>query len=306
MTATTPSPHIQAAVLVAEHIATLPAVATQDWCDRAAAALLRARRPALALVMIAQVDPTGLIVRHEATGVAGAANAEVITTVGRTVPQASSSIIEINPADPRLARLRASLEQADRLGYRPGSLEAGEVFASTIGAAETGHDWRASPAGRRWDEVGASDVLLAAISLGDHATRRVLVAEVGLIAQGLRFSHEDAEVLHAVMPVLARRAVQAIGEDPSDSGHWLTPKEQVILQHLLLGKSVRQIADELARSPHTVHDHVKSLHRKLNASSRGELVARALGYVELKPSPRGGADRGGAEAAEQTTEATEE
>jgi hypothetical protein len=27
-----------------------------------------------------------------------------------------------------------------------------------------------------------------------------------------------------------------------------------------------------------VHDHVKSLHRKLDASSRGELVARALGH----------------------------
>ena len=75
----------------------------------------------------------------------------------------------------------------------------------------------------------------------------------------------------------------AIGPDSSDSSHWLTQREQVILRHLLLGKSVREIADELGRSPHTVHDHVKSLHRKLNASSRGELVARALGHVEPKP-----------------------
>jgi hypothetical protein len=29
-----------------------------------------------------------------------------------------------------------------------------------------------------------------------------------------------------------------------------------------------------------VHDHVKSLHRKLNASSRGQLIARALGHAE--------------------------
>jgi hypothetical protein len=37
-----------------------------------------------------------------------------------------------------------------------------------------------------------------------------------------------------------------------------------------------------------VHDYVKSMHRKLNASNRGALVARALGYhrfsnVEIKP-----------------------
>ena len=42
---------------------------------------------------------------------------------------------------------------------------------------------------------------------------------------------------------------------------------------------MREIADALERSPHTVHDHVKSLHRKLNASSRGELIARTLGHV---------------------------
>jgi DNA-binding NarL/FixJ family response regulator len=72
----------------------------------------------------------------------------------------------------------------------------------------------------------------------------------------------------------------AIGPSPTDGNQWLTPREQVILQHLLLGKSVREIAAELERSPHTVHDHVKALHRKLNASSRGELVARALGYIQ--------------------------
>ena len=55
-------------------------------------------------------------------------------------------------------------------------------------------------------------------------------------------------------------------------------------EHLALGKSVKQIASDLARSPHTVHDHVKSLHRKLNASSRGELIARALGH--LAPNAR--------------------
>ena len=52
-----------------------------------------------------------------------------------------------------------------------------------------------------------------------------------------------------------------------------------MLDLLVLGLSVRQIAEELGRSTHTVHDHVKSLHKKLNANSRGELVARALGHL---------------------------
>lgn len=62
--------------------------------------------------------------------------------------------------------------------------------------------------------------------------------------------------------------------------HWLTEREHQILNLLIRGHSVRAIADELGRSPHTVHDHVKSLHRKLDASSRGALIARAMGHTE--------------------------
>jgi len=75
--------------------------------------------------------------------------------------------------------------------------------------------------------------------------------------------------------------VLALGDDGDTK--WLTQREQIVLEQLTLGLSVRQIADELGRSPHTVHDHVKSLHRKLNASSRGELVARALGHTAIDP-----------------------
>jgi DNA-binding CsgD family transcriptional regulator len=69
---------------------------------------------------------------------------------------------------------------------------------------------------------------------------------------------------------------------------WVTPREQEVLELLVLGFSVREIGEKLGRSPHTVHDYVKSMHRKLNASNRGALVARALGHhrfanVEVRP-----------------------
>ncbi len=85
--------------------------------------------------------------------------------------------------------------------------------------------------------------------------------------------------MRAALSLLSRRAVMALGSQRSRRSLWISPREQRVLDQLILGKSVRQIADDLDRSPHTVHDHVKSLHRKLNASSRGELIARALGYV---------------------------
>jgi LuxR family maltose regulon positive regulatory protein len=45
------------------------------------------------------------------------------------------------------------------------------------------------------------------------------------------------------------------------------------LRYLLSGDSEKQIAHKLARSPHTVHTHVKSIYRNLGVSSRGELFS---------------------------------
>ena len=46
------------------------------------------------------------------------------------------------------------------------------------------------------------------------------------------------------------------------------------LEALTQGDSEKQIAAKLNVSPHTVHVHVKKLYKRLNVSSRGELVAR--------------------------------
>lgn len=47
-----------------------------------------------------------------------------------------------------------------------------------------------------------------------------------------------------------------------------------ILMALLAGASEKQIAASLSISPHTVHTYVKQLHKRLDVSSRGELLAR--------------------------------
>lgn len=270
---------LRSAVRVAEGICALPAVATQDWCDRAAAALLPIVGSGVAISMIAQIDERGAIQRQEATGVAGAAVAEITTTVGRT--SSGASTIAIDPNDAGLVRARTSLAQARELSWTPGPLSSGHVKVGTV-LVLSPTPASQSVVARRWDAVQHGTIILGAAALGSHG--RVLIVEIaptGAAAQH-QPDHELA-VLESVLPLLARRAVTAIGSDPAEHAAWLTQREQIILQHLLLGKSVREIAGELGRSPHTVHDHVKSLHRKLNASSRGELVARALGHVELKP-----------------------
>jgi two-component system nitrate/nitrite response regulator NarL len=88
------------------------------------------------------------------------------------------------------------------------------------------------------------------------------------------------------MPGVASAARVAIGLSARTSADWISLREREVLDMLVEGLTVPEIAGRLNRSPHTVHDHVKSLHRKLGAKSRGELVAAALGH------PREGGDRG--------------
>lgn len=268
---------LDAAVRITEGICALPGVATQNWCDQAAATLLPLGRSASAMVMIGHVDQNGrLIQRPEATGVAGVYTAEVTTTVGRTT--AAATAVPVDPGDAALSALRAGVDQARELGWSPLRPAPGTVRAGTPESFGLPGTWRSSPLGRRWEGVGPSALLLAAVGLPGPVAERTLIVEVG-ISSGTMLPVEASAVLSVTLPLMARRLVGAIGESTTSSSDWLTQKEQVVLSHLLMGKSVREIAQELERSQHTVHDHVKSLHRKLKANSRGELVARALGHL---------------------------
>lgn len=269
---------IHAAVRVTEAICGLPAVATQDWCERAASALLGIGSPSIVLTLVGHLNTSGHIIAHEATGAAGCEVAEVATTIGG-VPRTSRTVVEIDGRDQRLTEVRARLDQARELGWSLGMLN-NEVRATTTRTDDRlASSWETGPLGGRWRSVRPSDLILGVVPLSDDGSSRVLVVEIGLTGQGARATGQDAVLLGACLTALHRRALMAIGSNTTDTVQWLTQREQVILQHLLLGKSVRSIAEELGRSPHTVHDHVKSLHRKLNAKSRGELVARALGHV---------------------------
>ena len=260
----------------------LPAVATQDWCDRAAQAVLPLAQPSVAVTMIGQIDDRGAIIRQEATGVAGAYVADVTTNVGKA-PQSAPTTIHIDPNDANLVQVRTNLAQAREIGWMPGALSGGVMKAGAADRFGVSILDPNSPVVKRWNAFRLQGLLLGVASIGPGG--RVLIIEMA--SSNVPLGEHEAAALDAVLPLLAKRAVMALGTNPSEASHWLTAREQIILQHLLLGKSVREIAEELGRSPHTVHDHVKSLHRKLNASSRGELVARALGYTEPPALPEG-------------------
>lgn len=249
-----------------EAIDRLPAVATLDWCDLAAGSLTQVRPGATACVLVATVEGPGRITDLEAAGVAhGLAGARLSGD---------------NSADASINELRCQAEFLPTIGWFPGDRGASGTVIALISEAPGGAAWQHGPLAKLWNPVQFSDLLVGVTRLGANMTGRSLAVYVAAPAKSAPFDHEDVAVLQAVLPALGRRALHAIGAERSRRNHWLSPKEQAVLDRLILGMSVRQIADELERSQHTVHDHVKSLHRKLNASSRGELIARALGFIQ--------------------------
>jgi len=137
--------------------------------------------------------------------------------------------------------------------------------------------WPVTPAGKRWSKLGIREMLVADVAIPRCSAHREVNIEIGSPSAMQRFDRCESEIVSAVLPVLAERASLAFGDSYTQT---LTTREQLILVQLVSGASVREIAERIDRSPHTVHDHVKSLHRKLNASSRGELVSRYLGFEE--------------------------
>lgn len=64
--------------------------------------------------------------------------------------------------------------------------------------------------------------------------------------------------------------------EPTPDEHGLSPREREILQHLVDGMTMKQIAGRLGVSYHTVTTHVRNIYEKLHVHSRGGAVSKAI------------------------------
>lgn len=273
------------AVDAAAGVCSLPAVATLDWCDRAAEALGSAADRSVSTVMIAAVGEglrTGTPDAIGAAATPGLRARSLDATLGHDIRQA-------------LATIRSRAYRLGGVEFLGGLPEGSGIVAGTLDKLRP--EWRREAVGRVWAGVARGDVAVAAAWLCP-AERRLLVAQVAM-TEPEQSADEAAQVLAGVLPRLAARAQASIGPTASNPRCWLSPREQDVLELLVLGRSVKEIAAELGRSPHTVHDHVKALHKKLDASTRGGLIARALGLSDRRSR------REGSEGEEGSIEAME-
>ena len=77
-------------------------------------------------------------------------------------------------------------------------------------------------------------------------------------------------------PKIARYLIEDFhGDQQQKEDERLTPQEKEVLLGIARGLTESKLAGALGLSPHTVHSHVKSIYRKLHASTQAEAVLKA-------------------------------
>jgi DNA-binding NarL/FixJ family response regulator len=118
--------------------------------------------------------------------------------------------------------------------------------------------------------AGVSGYLLKA-STSDEFRRAIREAIVGGSPLSGKVAKKVLESFRAAAKAETER------RDGALEGFNLTNREEEILDGLIHGASYKEIAAELAISPHTVNSHIRKVYEKLRVNSRSAAVARALG-----------------------------
>ncbi|MEQ8843501.1 MAG: helix-turn-helix transcriptional regulator [Phycisphaerales bacterium] len=92
--------------------------------------------------------------------------------------------------------------------------------------------------------------------------------------------------IEAPFEAIVQRLSTVFDLPPLRSKRLVTPREREVAIELCRGRSTERVAEVLQCSAHTVNDHIKKVHKKLDVQSRAELVARLSG-LRLDDAPRG-------------------
>ena len=252
-----------------ELICSLPSIPTYNWSMLAAQALAQISPIACTGVIIAQIDTTNAQAPYPimplSTGISG-----------NPLNDGSGNYLNIHDAIERLKYLDLKLPSHwESKGLISAlSLLNPRWANTTIAKPFIGSQTSTSPA--------PQSPVIAIIPIDQRHPGFALIAMIAMGASqdqssASKTANLTTKALASLTPLLSRKAHAAL-KDVTNPKAWLTDREHEILAQLIIGHSVRVIAENLNRSAHTVHDHVKNLHKKLGASSRGELIATALGH----------------------------
>lgn len=99
----------------------------------------------------------------------------------------------------------------------------------------------------------------------------ILKSELGDLEDAIRIVLGGGAL---ITPTIALRVFANFRKQPA-AGPDLTDREKQVLELLVRGKTIRAVSEFLCLSPHTIHDHIKRIYRKLEVHNRAELSLRA-------------------------------
>ena len=117
----------------------------------------------------------------------------------------------------------------------------------------------------------------------EHVFKSLRAGASGYLMKPVSATQLTAEVTTALQggapmnAFIARRVLRHFGDSrPPKPEYGLTARERDVLLRLVNARTIRQIAEELSVSPHTIDTHVRSIYTKLHVTSRSGAVATAL------------------------------
>jgi DNA-binding CsgD family transcriptional regulator len=156
----------------------------------------------------------------------------------------------------------------DSPGYRPGTVGVLVVEDGRVAEADVEDDaLRRELTTPGFDQYRHIDHLLA-LSAVDPRFSTVLRTDGGgwLTAHGRKLGPGRAAIV-----ISSAASVDLLGARVANAG--LTPREIEVTRLLCRGLNDAEIAAALVVSPHTVHDHIRAIRRKLGVRSRAAVAA---------------------------------
>lgn len=156
-------------------------------------------------------------------------------------------------------------------------MKQGAMFSATRRQLIRDAAWRDDPTMSAVRESGLDEVMYSWFPVPD--------GDLGVVWSGgwfyrlagrPAFNPKVCRVAHLVMSECAVLHAEGLSLREEPRLQTLTPKQRLVLTQLVDAQSVKQIAQHLELSPHTVNDHVKAIYKHFTVQSRAELMRRFI------------------------------
>jgi DNA-binding CsgD family transcriptional regulator len=135
-------------------------------------------------------------------------------------------------------------------------------------------DWYRSPFHDQFGVPSRSNdnfITSAAISPADRSLSALVVNRP---ADARSMGQRERKLIHLAHAEIAPLVGTRLATPGQISREGLTARQREVLDQLLAGRSEREIAQRLHRSPATIHEHILAIYHHFGVCSRAELMAR--------------------------------